>query len=335
MTYSSLNERNAFRHVKKVCVNFCEFTKIIVRKILSISIIDYHYVIFILGIQIKGKVKNLPKIDLSLVDTKCLDINSNNIVASLTTFPERINKVEKTIITILKQSLQPSRLILWLAAEQFKNKEDDLPEGLLALKKHGLEIKWCEDIKSYKKIIPTLIECPNDIIITFDDDIYYNNNVIEHLYNLHTQNPNCVIANRAWRIKLLGEKIKTYPSSKMYWTRFKEPSFKNTVIGCGGTLYPPNSLHKDVLSIQKFNEIVPTQDDIWLWAMSVLNGYKTLTGLSYDMNIRNIEDTQQHGLCKINKKTKKEGLSGVQAMNKIAQYYPELISILKSEDETL
>ncbi len=41
-------------------------------------------------------------------------------------------------------------VILYLAEEQFPNKEADLPGKLLKFKENGLTIKWCEDLKSYK-----------------------------------------------------------------------------------------------------------------------------------------------------------------------------------------
>ncbi len=47
----------------------------------------------------------------------------------------------------------------------------------------GLTIDWCEDIKSYKKLIPTLKKYPDAIIVTADDDLIYDNKWLEQLYN--------------------------------------------------------------------------------------------------------------------------------------------------------
>ena len=48
------------------------------------------------------------------------------------------------------------------------------------------------------------------------------------------------------------------------------PSFLNFLTGVGGVLYPPNSLHQDILSQEGFSSLCPNADDIWFWAMAVL-----------------------------------------------------------------
>ena len=103
--------------------------------------------------------------------------DNNNITVSLTTFGKRIDDVYLAIESIAKQTLKPNRVILWLSKDEFFNKK--LPITLTNLQKRGLEIKYCKDLKSYNKIIPTIKECPNDLIITIDDDIIYNFDLIE------------------------------------------------------------------------------------------------------------------------------------------------------------
>lgn len=111
------------------------------------------------------------------------------LIVSLTSFPGRINVVEQTIDSILRQSLKPDYVILWLAESQFPTKERSLPRSLVRYKKHGLQIRWCEDIRPYKKLIPTLREFPDDIIVTADDDIIYWENWLEKLYASHIKYP--------------------------------------------------------------------------------------------------------------------------------------------------
>ena len=77
-------------------------------------------------------------------------VNNNKrdtkVIVSLTSFPARIDTVYITIRSILMQSLKPDIIILWLAQEQFPEKEKELPYNLLKLKKYGLTIEWCHDI---------------------------------------------------------------------------------------------------------------------------------------------------------------------------------------------
>lgn len=304
--------------------------KMFFKRLFSIHNIDSHILIMFLFIKINIKYQNkitAPKIKENGLNNELRD---KKIIASLTTFPQRITTVSKTIRTLMNQTVKPDEIVLYLANEQFPNKENELPEELLALKNFGLTIKWCSDLRSYKKLIPALKEYPNDIIITFDDDIYYEKDTIEALYNSYLKNPNEIQANRTWRIELNGNKIKPLHSSYLYWNykNYKEASFYNTIIGCGGVLYPPNCLYEDVLDEEKFKKIIPTQDDIWFWAMAVLAGTKIRLNKGYSYNHTTVENTQDFGLCKLNNR-KSKGVSGKDGFNILAENYPEIIEILK------
>lgn len=306
--------------------------KLFFKRLFSISNVDGHILIFLLFVKLNIKYKT----KISAPEIKELGINleerEKKIIASLTTFPERINSVSKTIKTLMNQTVKADEIVLWLAEEQFKGKENSLPSELKALKEFGLQIKWTNDIKSYKKLIPALKEYPDDIIITFDDDIYYEKDTIEVLYNSYLKNKNEIQANRTWRIELKNDKIRPLDSSCLIWNyeKYKEASFLNTIIGCGGVLYPPHSLCEDVLDESKFTEIVPTQDDIWFWGMALLNGTKIRLNKGYSYNHITVENTQNFGLCKINNR-KQKGISGKDGFNRFAEYYPEILEILKKE----
>ena len=71
------------------------------------------------------------------------------VIVSLTTYPGRIDQAWKTISSLLNQTLKPKRVILWLAKEQFPDQQ--LPESVQRLTGRGLEIRYCEDLKSHKK----------------------------------------------------------------------------------------------------------------------------------------------------------------------------------------
>lgn len=294
--------------------------------------IDSHYVISLFGITIKKKHANSKIIERK---TSKFGLNSSEkrdkkIIVSLTSFPQRINKVHITISHLLTQTLKPDKVILWLASDQFKNKEKDLPDSLLNLVQYGLEIEWCEDIRSYKKLIPTLQKYSDDIIITYDDDIYYEQDSVEKLYKAHLENPNAICTNRYSRILFKQNSLKVAKSSKIYFEKNNSTSKLNILIGCGGVLYPPHSLHQDILNIEQIKTLVPTQDDIYFWAMAVLNDTKIKIVDGFTRNLFTIEETQEHGLCKINSKNK-TGLSTQEALDIILKKYPEIIEKLKEE----
>ena len=115
------------------------------------------------------------------------------LIVSLTSYPKRIHEISTTIESLLMQKKKPNKLILWLADEQFPNKEKDLPENIIVLKKYGLEINWCKDYRSYKKLIPTLATYPDAIIITTDDDMYYSRKMVSRLYDAYEKAPDGTI----------------------------------------------------------------------------------------------------------------------------------------------
>lgn len=321
---------NIINKIIFVLSEILSFMNVLLKQIFSVSKFDGHRVIYLFGFHIRIKVKR------SVIQNDISEFGLNRhhreipIIASLTTFPDRINTVKETIKTLLKQTCKPDELVLWLAKEQFPQGEESLPQDLLSLKEYGLSIKWCEDFRSYKKLIPTLKEYPNHIIITFDDDIYYSNNVIELLYNSYLENPNCISTNRSLRLYSMFNKMRFKKTAFSYWKKYKDISYKNSIIGCGGVLYPPNSLNKEVFNNNSFMKLIPTQDDVWFWAMAILNGTPIKVVAGYDMDLLTVENTQQYGLSKINGKGK-GGVSAIDGINIILKEYPQILKIIKEE----
>ena len=218
------------------------------------------------------------------------------IVVSLTSFPARIPTLYITVSSLLNQSMKPDKVVLYLAKEQFPNLENDLPENLLRLKEFGLSIRWCNDIRSYKKLIPALKEFPDDIIITVDDDVYYDKKLVELLYKSYENAPQYIHCHRITKILLKNGKFKA-KCKKCY----KQPSFANKLVGVGGVLYPPHSLYKDICDEKLFTELAPTNDDIWFWLMAVLNNTKIVQIKNNIDEPAELEETQNGPcLCQIN-----------------------------------
>jgi hypothetical protein len=110
--------------------------------------------------------------------------------------------------------------------------------------------------------------------VTADDDIYYPQNWLELLYQSYLREPQFVHCHRARRITFqeTGE-IDSYNN----WPQCistGEASVLNFLTGVGGVLYPPGSLYQDVLKSDLFMRLCPTADDVWFWAMAVLNDRK-------------------------------------------------------------
>ena len=177
-----------------------------------------------------------------------------------------------TIKSIIRQTLKPNKIILWLSKTEFIKKEKNLPLNLLSLIKKGLNIKFVKkNIKSYKKLIPSLKKYPNNLIITVDDDIIYRKDTIEKLYKNYIKFPKDIHAHRITKFKYKSGKFEVISGGYQY---YKNSSFLNKLTGVGGVLYPPNSLYKDVLREDLFLKLAPTNDDQWFWIQAILNNVR-------------------------------------------------------------
>ena len=193
----------------------------------------------------------------------------DEIIVSLTTYGKRIFDVNITIESLLNQTMPPNKIILWLAEDEFNEK--NIPFILKKQAERGVIIDFCKDLKSYKKLIPTLEKYPNSIIITADDDIIYNCNMVENLYLEYLKNKNCIYACRAHFMTFDKNKnLLPYNQWKHNYQQ-QEESYLVFPTGAGGILYPPNCFHEDILKIDLFTKLAPYADDIWFKTMTLLN----------------------------------------------------------------
>ena len=253
--------------------------------------------------------------------------HKRELIVSMTSYPARIHILHHTIRSVLLQSEKPDKVILWLASEQFPEGELSLPPQLLKLKKFGLTIDWYRDIKSYKKLIPTLRKYPDAVIVTVDDDIYYSKSCLKILYESYLSMPDAIHAHRVTEFYFEDSyKIRAWLSNVS-----KRTSFCNKLVGCGGVLYPPHCLNKEVLNEQMFMEICSTNDDIWFWLMAVLEGIKIHVPNHNLTEIHYVPHTQE-GLTLWKNNDCGPKLLWVQFANML-EHYPELDSLLRQESE--
>ena len=222
----------------------------------------------------------------------------HEIIVSLTTHGKRIYDVHLTIESIMEQTMKANRIILWL---DYNFKHKTLPKTLQLLQKRGLEISFCKDIRSYTKIIPSLIKFPNDAIVTIDDDVLYEIDLLENLITAYQENPSYIYCTRFHRI-LLDKNHNLLPYRKWQWLcPDMDANVLNLPTGVGGVLYPPHSLDEEVLNESIFMDICTYADDVWLKAMALKKGTlskKVYTHSSEDFLMN--EEVQDIGLRNIN-----------------------------------
>lgn len=192
------------------------------------------------------------------------------VVVSLTSYGRRLNSVHMTIRSIFEQTYKPDKVILYLGSDVSMH---DLPETLTDLKKYGLDIRAKqENIRSHKKYFYAIQEFPTSLIVTVDDDLLYPSDLIENLVKTHVKYPKAVVASRVHRICLDDNGV-LLPYRKWGWevdASHDEPSFSYIATGCGGVLYPPDSLASDMLNIDLIQKLAIQADDLWLKVAEVM-----------------------------------------------------------------
>jgi len=192
---------------------------------------------------------------------------STPLIVTLTSFPPRFPMLAKTLKSLLDQETRADRVILWLAHDDMGK----LPDDVTALRNHGLEIRGCKDTRSYKKLIPALTEWPAATFVTADDDVYYPRNWLTGLVDTAKAHPKDVVGTRAHMAQVKADGALTSYSEWELATSAQLPRKDNDRLfptGVGGILYPPGSLHADVLREDQFTAYCPNGDDIWFFWMA-------------------------------------------------------------------
>lgn len=242
----------------------------------------------------------------------------------MTSFPEAIPYAIKAIESILRGSILPDKLVLYLTFSQFENNR--IPKTLRDISERNpiFEIRdYNKDIRSYRKLIPALMDFPEAIIVTVDDDVAYHKHMLRDLLSLSAQFPTAVLAHRAKRIRI----DKPYRKWRKYrWYDFLlkkiHRSFLNLQTGVGGVLYPPHSLKMNMMDANLFSQIAPSTDDIWFWAAAVANGTEVIPVPFGHNKPSGLDKPKEISLKTINFKGETD--LNLSALNAILKYYPEI-----------
>ncbi len=252
----------------------------------------------------------------------------DEIIASLTSYPKRIDTVGKTIQSIMDQYLKADQVWLVLSKQQFPSLENDLPDDLLKLRDKGLVIKWVEeDLKPHKKYFYVMEEKPKSIIITFDDDVIYDKDIISTLYESYLENPTCVSCMRAHRLTMKKGKINKYQD----WVRednslYRKATHYAVATGVGGVLYPPNAFGEKAFDKSFIIDNCVNADDLWLKAMEVEYDRKVILAARH-RPIKLIDGTQETALYVLNVFNNENDV----CMQKIIQKYPQICEKIADE----
>ncbi len=219
-------------------------------------------------------------------------ISEDDFVVSLTSYGKRVeDTLPYALYSLLTQSIRPSKIVVYLAKEDWS--DEQLPPLLKKTQTIGVDFCYCDDIRSYKKLIPALIQFPDNPIITVDDDFYYHHNLFEWIIQAYADSDKKTVLGHWGCIP-----EKEYGTYKPY-NEWKDCKFSNenspiSFYSGAGTCYPPHIFDDEILKSNLFMSLCPKADDIWFWAMEERQGIKrkfiSPMGPGYNQSVNRIFD---------------------------------------------
>ena len=192
------------------------------------------------------------------------------LVISLTSYAARFQSLALTLYSLLSQTLKPDNIVVWIAHSD----RAALTRSLLSFETKGVEFRFCEDLRSYKKIIPALHAFPDSYLVTADDDLYYWPTWLEELVDATKVGSREIITHRVHRITLNTQgRPKNYLDWSWNHRDTSDADSLNFATNGAGTLFPPGCFHSEVTRREIFESDCPDADDIWIYWMVRMAGW--------------------------------------------------------------
>ncbi|MER7560528.1 glycosyltransferase [Nocardioides sp. NPDC126508] len=201
---------------------------------------------------------------------------TREVVVSLTSIPHRMLSIGQCIDSLLEQTRRPDKVLLWLSTENFPDREADVPAEVLERQDACFQIRWVDgDLAPHKKYFYAVQENPEALIVTVDDDVIYDDNLVETLYAGHLANPRAIICQRANLALFRPDGTLRSYDGWVYDCNYLrgKSSYQLLPTGIGGVLYPPRSLPAATFDVDAISRTSLYADDLWLKAMATANGY--------------------------------------------------------------
>lgn len=181
------------------------------------------------------------------------------LIVSFTTTPTRIKSIEPMINSILQQSRQPDMFIINLPTKYLKDKNELIIPDFIK-NNDKIIVNRCEDVGPATKLLGILYSSikfnNDDHIITVDDDISYQKDLVKYYHNYCLLNSKFVFGLQGFNLV----------NGNIYYTNKAIKLTQVDVLeGYGSICYPYKFLKKDILNtIKYYPSYLLNSDDIIL-----------------------------------------------------------------------
>lgn len=256
---------------------------------------------------------------------------NERIIVTMTSYPGRITNVSKSIFALLmKQTLPPDEIHLWLAIPQFPNKEKDLPNDLQQIISHEkVFLHWLEeDTKVHKRHEYFKIAKDEDCVFLIDDDVYYSNDLIQNVMNNHKKFSDCIICYNRYPCHIYKGKHIIYTHSAI-----ETKPMINHNRWCGQSMIPAKLYPKIILDEEHQktrNNTSPISDECWIQPWTVYYDIP-IFHLKYNWGIDiNPKINKWTGLCSWSHSKDSNGYEKRDNwLNAVLSAYPEILEKYK------
>lgn len=208
---------------------------------------------------------------------------AEKIVVSLTSIKSRENALKETLISLLNQKFdRPYEIRVYLSHEPYLLDDgfDREPHWISEISQsHAnckLKVFFVRNTGPYRKLLPVLKDCFNapfgTIIITCDDDTYYEQNWLSTLLECHYKIGG-IVAFRGHTISI-EENSDNLPPYREWQLNKKKKHYclSNLPTGKDGIVYRPYYFRPEVLDVDRAILMAPTADDLWFRWHTITNG---------------------------------------------------------------
>lgn len=205
---------------------------------------------------------------------------NRRIVGTLTTLPDREDKLIRTLRSLHAQTVKLDAIYLAVPKEARRLKMK-YPEFSDQVKKLATIVDSPDDFGPLTKLYGGLSQekDPNTIIISFDDDVNYPVNSVEILLKYHSIRDNAAIASCGFYIKHGFPFIGATYNIKSFWSnifniKVPEDGRKCDIL-CGvvGVLYLRKFFPSDKEELLKFFQLAHSDNNLYLNDDVLISGY--------------------------------------------------------------
>jgi hypothetical protein len=214
--------------------------------------------------------------DLGALDrASAANPNRADIVVTLTTLPGRIERIDLTVKSLLRQSVSPAAIRINIPhASRRERRAYQIPAWLQQLR--SVQIVRCEDFGPSTKLIPTLLDaCPEQRLLVVDDDRIYHPHFIEQMVASADAHPDAAVAGSGWdapsdlidRPSTLIATLLGRPPVPIKCTRVRHVQEVDVLQGLSGYVVKPKFF--DRLALADYTsapEAAFFVDDVWISA---------------------------------------------------------------------